>query len=77
MTDRKYYTPEPPHFKCVQCDDKFETEFHTPEHDSDGEEVCEFCATEDFDRCDNCGVIWYKDDGHKTCPDCGEELGGE
>ena len=72
MTDRKEdFNPEI--FKCIQCDETFDEAFHgEPGKDADRDPICNDCAV-DFDRCDNCGLLWDKGDQEK-CPDCGGSL---
>lgn len=43
---RKFYSPEPPSFECIGCEERFELEFQTPHKDENGEEFCDDCWDE-------------------------------
>ena len=64
-------------FVCQQCGDSFDVEYNAEIRDEDGDTFCEFCAKEIFVRCVGCDKYWDKDENLKSCPDCGEKLGGK
>ena len=73
---RKYVTPD--FWECSGCSGKFAvTDYGDVQVNKDGEQFCDDCAEQDFDRCDNCGLLWGKENMYDKCPDCGEKLNKE
>ena len=64
----------PRSFRCAHCEDRYDIDLNgEPSKDMDGSDICYDCEIEMFDRCDNCGIVHWKDD-YKNCPECGEKL---
>ena len=60
----------PPVFTCSICGEKYLCD-SVGEFDFYGESVCQYCAKDEFDRCQNCGLLFEKGK-YKSCPECGE-----